>query len=264
MRTHNLNNCNKKTAFFKKSYLLLVLIFCQCQLVCAQLKLVPIGGTKTENSRKSESSSASRIAASLNLPFFDDFSTSKTASPDTTYWMPGSGVYINNTLTTNHPSVNIATFDGVNVNGTPYNFIVPLSQGSTDTLTSQPINLGGKTAKDSIYLSFYWEGKGLGEKPDSSDYISLEFLNSSQEWATVWVQNGYMIDTLFHQQFVAIKDPVYFHSAFQFRFRGYGRNSGPYDTWHLDYVYLNQKRTSKDKFIRDITVRKPFTPFLKN
>ncbi|WP_221390481.1 T9SS C-terminal target domain-containing protein [Dyadobacter sp. NIV53] len=198
------------------------------------------------------------------MPFLDDFSTAKTAGPDTTYWMPGSGVYINNTLTTNHPSLNVATFDGVNATGSPYNFIVPLSQGFTDTLTSQPINLAGKTARDSIYISFYWEGKGLGEKPDSSDYISLEFLNSSQNWSTVWTQNGYVIDTVFKQQFIAIKDPGFFHNGFQFRFRGYGRSSGPYDTWHLDYVYLNDKRTANDKFIRDITVRKPLTPFLKN
>ena len=240
----------------------MALIFFQYQLVYAQLKLVPIGeinSVKTENS----TSSSARTEV-LTLPFFDDFSTTVTSHPNVDYWMPGSGVYINNTLTTNHPSVNIATFDGVNAAGTPYNIVNPLSQNFTDTLTSQPINLTGKTVKDSIYISFYWEGKGLGEKPDSSDYISLEFLNSSQEWLTVWTQNGYMIDTLFKQQFVAIKDPLYFHNAFQFRFRGYGRDSGPYDMWHLDYVYLNAKRTAKDKFIRDITVRKPLTSFLKN
>lgn len=262
MKTHSLNNCSNKSGFFKKLFVVSALILFHCQLIHAQLKLVPIteiGIEDTGNSR-----SAERTEASINLPFFDDFSTTVTTHPNTKYWMPGSGVYINNTLTVNHPSVNVATFDGVNSIGTPYNFVNPLFQNFTDTLTSQPINLEGKAAKDSIYLSFYWEGKGLGEKPDSSDYLSLEFLNKNLEWSIVWTRNGYNIDTLFHQQLIAIKESGFLHNAFQFRFRGYGRNSGPYDTWHLDYVYLNEKRNASDKFIRDITVRKPLTPLFKN
>lgn len=242
----------------------MALILFQCHVIYGQLKLVPIGHISLEQVESLENLSATRAQASLNLPFFDDFSTTNTHSPDTRYWTSGSGVYINNTLTTNHPSVNVATFDGANTRGAPYNLVNPLFQNFTDTLTSQPINLSGKAAKDSIYLSFYWLGKGLGEKPDSSDYLSLEFLGKNQEWLPVWSRNGYNIDTVFNQQFIVIKDSAYFHSNFQFRFRGYGRNSGPYDMWHLDYVYLNEKRSARDKFMRDITVRKPLSSFLKN
>lgn len=234
----------------------------QSQAVKAQLRLVPIDrqGYAESGVRKNDNL---RTEASLNLPFFDDFSTSKSLSPNTRNWLPGSGVYINNTLSISHPSLNVATFDGLNANGTPYDLVNPLTQGYTDTLTSQPINLAGKVAADSVYFSFYWGAKGLGELPDSSDFLGLEFYSKTKEWVPVWTRLGYKVDTLFHQQFIAIKDPNYFHDAFQFRFRSYGRSSGPYDTWHLDYVYLNSKRSVKQPYLFDVAMRKPVSNFLK-
>ncbi|WP_353717718.1 T9SS type A sorting domain-containing protein [Dyadobacter sp. 676] len=204
-----------------------------------------------------------RTQASLSLPFFDDFSTTKTNSASTKWWLPGSGVYINNTLATSHPSLNVATFDGLNANGAPYNMVNPLTQGYTDTLTSQPINLNGKVAADSVYLSFYWAAKGLGELPDSSDFLQVEFLSKTKEWVPVWTKLGYKVDTLFHQQFIPVKDPNYLHDAFQFRFRSYGRSTGAYDTWNVDYVYLNAKRTSRQPYLFDVAMRKPVSNILK-
>ncbi|GGM99841.1 hypothetical protein GCM10010967_37330 [Dyadobacter beijingensis] len=227
----------------------------------AQISIVPIDQARFQVTEDDEA--GLRTQASLNLPFFDDFSTTKTLAPNTNYWLPGSGVYINNTLTSSHPSMNIATFDGLNAAGVPYNLVNPLNQGYTDTLTSQPVNLAGKVAADSVYLSFYWAAKGLGELPDSSDFLRLEFFSKTKEWVPVWTQLGYQVDTLFHQQFVVIKDANYFHDAFQFRFRSYGRSSGPYDTWHLDYVYLNAKRSAKQPYLFDVAMRKPVSSVLK-
>ncbi|TDE16710.1 T9SS type A sorting domain-containing protein [Dyadobacter psychrotolerans] len=261
METHNLNRFNKTSFSFTKIFLLLAPIVFQCQSVYAQLELVPIGSHEFENSAGEPNNSA-RTTASLSLPFFDDFSTTATKNPDSQFWMQGSGVYVNNTLTTNHPSVNVATFDGLNAAGSPYNFANPLLQNFTDTLTSQPVNLAGKAVKDSVYISFYWLGKGLGERPDSSDYISLEFFDNLGNWTTVWKQQGYILDTIFKQEFIKVSSASYFHEGFQFRFRSYGRNSGSYDMWHLDYVYLNEKRSARDRFIRDIAVRKPLTSYL--
>ncbi|WP_229214022.1 T9SS type A sorting domain-containing protein [Dyadobacter flavalbus] len=238
-------------------------ILLQCSYSYGQLQLVPLGGDDKSNANAFESKSPLRTQASLNLPFFDDFSSVKNATPGSKNWLPGSGVYINNSLTSSHPSLNIATFDGLNATGTPYNLINPLNQGFTDTLTSQPVNLSGKTAADSVYISFYWMAKGLGELPDSSDYFQLEFLSRSNEWVTVWKQVGYNLTNSFIEQFVKITDPAYLYDAFQFRFRSYGRNSGPYDTWHLDYVHLNAKRSSKQPYIFDVALRKPLTPYLK-
>lgn len=235
----------------------------QSQAVRAQLRIVPIDQTRYMNGDDEPESPHLRTQASLTLPFFDDFSTAKTLSPNTRYWLPGSGVYVNNTLTSTHPSVNVATFDGLNVNGVPYNLVNPLTQGYTDTLTSQPVNLNGKVAADSVYLSFYWAAKGLGELPDSSDFLQVEFFSKTQGWVPVWTQLGYKVDTLFHQQFISIKDPNYLHDAFQFRFRSYGRSSGPYDTWHLDYVYLNTKRSVKQPYLFDVAMRKSVSNILK-
>ncbi|WP_026628463.1 T9SS type A sorting domain-containing protein [Dyadobacter alkalitolerans] len=254
---------NSKIYFDNKKRIILTLLLAlfQCQFLYAQLKLVPIDGSYADE--EAESQSTLRTGATLNLPFFDDFSTTKTASPNTANWLPGSGVYINNTLSSSQPSLNIATFDGLNASGTPYNLINPLTQNFTDTLTSQPIDLAGKKASDSLYISFQWLAKGLGELPDSSDSFQLEFLSKVNGWVTAWQQVGYKLDTVYKNQFVKITDPAYFHNAFQFRFRAYGRKSGYYDTWHLDYVYLNTKRSVRQPYIFDVAVRKAISPFLK-
>ena len=206
----------------------------------------------------------SRVQA-MTLPFFDDFATTNTLHPNTTYWLPGSGVYINNTLATTQPSLNIATFDGLNALGTPYNVANPAYQDNTDTLTSQSINLSGLTAKDSVYLSFYWLPKGLGERPDTLDTFRVEFKNRKNEWVEAWTRNGQLDqDSTFTQAFVLIKDTTFLHSDFQFRFRSYGRSSGPYDTWHLDYVYLDKDRSVKSPYIFDVAARRPLTSLFKN
>lgn len=239
-----------------------MLILFQCSVSFAQVSVVPLDyPANLKNEEKSPD--PSRATASLTLPFFDDFSTSKTDSLNSANWIPGSGVYINNTLSGSHPSINIATFDGLNASGVPYNLVNPLTQNFTDTLTSQPIDLAGQAGADSIYMSFYWMAKGLGELPDSSDFLRLEFLNKTGEWITVWNQVGYETDTLFHQKFIAIGDSLFFHEGFKFRFRSYGRNSGGYDTWHLDYIYINAKRSVNQPYLFDVSMRMPISPFLK-
>ncbi|HET9054672.1 MAG TPA: T9SS type A sorting domain-containing protein, partial [Cyclobacteriaceae bacterium] len=43
--------------------------------------------------------------------------------------------------------------------------------------------------------------------------------------------------------------PEYFHDEFQFRFVWFGKTSGPYDAWHLDYVYLNRRVNDNEEVI---------------
>ncbi|CAG5071128.1 hypothetical protein DYBT9623_03344 [Dyadobacter sp. CECT 9623] len=257
-----LSNPNLKSTFNISKYFIYIgmLLVLHCRVAHAQLRLVPLGEGDYEEEVLENRTLRTEV---LSLPFFDDFSTTRTASPDTRYWLAGSGVYINNSLATSQPSRNIATFDGLNARGVPYNLVNPLGQDFTDTLTSQPINIAGRSAADSIYLSFYWSAKGLGELPDSSDYLSLELLNRNNEWTTIWTQNGFEADTLFSQEFIKISDALYLHGAFQFRFRSYGRGSGPFDTWHLDYVYINTKRSVRQPYIFDVATRKPVSQFLK-
>ncbi|GAB3262717.1 hypothetical protein GCM10027347_28620 [Larkinella harenae] len=201
-----------------------------------------------------------RIQA-LSLPFFDDFATA-TERPSSALWLP-SNVYVNNTLPINHPSRNVATFDGLKADGTPYDFTNPLAKGPTDTLTTQPINLSGSTVNDGIFLSFYWQRKGLGELPDTEDSLRLQFLNNAGSWETVWQQTGDTANNNFTQSFVAVNQARFFHSAFQFRFQAFGRLSGAFDSWHLDYIYMDRGRSATNLYIRDIATRQPVSSFLK-
>lgn len=202
------------------------------------------------------------VGQSLKLPFFDDFSTARrTAS--STRWVAGSGVYINNTLTINHPSINVATFDGLRLNGLPYVLTDENAEGDTDTLTSLPIDLGGLTAGNGVYLSFYWQRRGLGELPDATDMLTLEFLGRDGAWQKAWTQSGGVIDNNFTVQLLQLTNPAFFYSAFQFRFRSRGRQSGMFDSWHIDYVYLNRDRTATNRPLRDRAMRQPITPLLR-
>lgn len=257
----NLKPTSNLPLFYRRAILAILCLWLGASTsLWAQLQLVPleVGATDPGN----EPTNTARIQA-IQLPFFDDFSTAASTRPDAQLWKPGSGVYINNTLTTRQPSINVATFDGLDGSGVPYNFGNEQAQGDSDTLVSQPIGLGGLKPADSLYISYYWQAKGLGELPDLADTLQLEFLNTTGDWVAVWKQPGGNADSLFRQTFIAIVNPAYLHDNFQFRFRAFGRLSGAFDTWHLDYIYLNKGRSLTDRFIKDIAVRKPLTSFLK-
>ena len=262
--------------FTKKYTLITLLLSIFCQVSWAQFQITPL-----KNTEKSTPSSAKTTA--LNLPFFDDFSTS-TNRQDLSKWQKSGGVFINNTFTNNHPTLNVATFDGLNATGTPYDFVNSLSEGPTDTLTSLSIDLLGKTVADSLYLSFFYRGQGLGDKPDLRDSLRLQFLTNGNIWKTVWIDSATTVSDKFMQVVVPIRANFYLHSGFQFRFQSYGRQSGQFDVWHLDYVYLDgikniiksgeilRNRSERNPvtkevtaiYTRDYATRNPTTNFLKN
>lgn len=197
------------------------------------------------------------------LPFFDDFSLATNGRLDPTLWQSGGGTYVSNTMTINHPTLNVVTFDGSDAKGQPYNFVNQFTQGAADTLTSQAIDLLGLTPKDSVFFSFYWQLRGLGELPDADDSLLVQFLDDRGTWKTVWKQAGGKQDNNFIYQQLALREASYLHANFQFRFRAFGRLSGQFDTWHIDYVYLNKKRPINDRFIKDVACRLPVSSFLK-
>jgi hypothetical protein len=262
---------------FTKNFLFLALLLSIfCRVSFAQFQIIPLKSTE-----KLKPSSA-KITA-LGLPFFDDFSTSINRQ-DLSKWQKDGGVFINNTFTNNHPTLNIATFDGLKADGTPYDFVNPLSEGPTDTLTSLPINLSGKTLADSLYLSFFYRGQGLGDKPELRDSLRLQFLTNGNIWRTVWIDSATTVSDKFVQAFIPIRANLYFHTGFQFRFQSFGRQSGQFDVWHLDYVYLDgiknvlksgeilRNRSDKNPltkevtaiYTRDYATRNPTTSLLKN
>lgn len=173
-------------------------------------------------------------------------------------------VYVNDVYPVNKLSYGVATFDGLNEFGLPYNN-TPNAYGGADTLTSMPINLSGLAATDSVVLSFVYQPQGLGNKPEPEDSLVLEFRNIGSaipRWDIIWSAPGFS-DTAFKYVAIEIQNPTYLDPAFQFRFRNKATISGNNDHWHIDYVHLGKKRTA-DAVIKDVCVLNPATSFLKN
>lgn len=197
----------------------------------------------------------------LTLPFLDDFSTTITNYPDTCIWENSKNTFVNNTFQLNAPSYNIVTLDGVDSTGTPYQTADPFAQGGADTLASKALDLSINTPVDSIYISFYWQLEGIGEVPDIEDFLILEIKDLDGNWDRIWdVQGGnaeIKADS-FYQEVIKIEEAKYFHADFQFRFRNTSRLSGAFDTWHLDYIYMDVNRTFDDIYRRDVApIRTP-------
>ena len=199
----------------------------------------------------------------VNLPFWDDFSFSHITA-DTTLWESNTGALINGTLGKVAPTVNVASFDGNDLFGSPHN-PSGVSSETVDVLTSQPIDLEAVDLdkRDSVWFSFYWQMGGLGEVPEQRDSLKLEFLDKNGTWNEEYVLLG-VADSLFDsfkKVFIHIDHDDYFHSGFQFRFRASGNSLGPYDAWHIDYVYLNQDRWEDvNESLVDRAVTAPPTP----
>ncbi|MDB5256942.1 MAG: hypothetical protein JWM14_1637 [Chitinophagaceae bacterium] len=206
--------------------------------------------------------------------------------PDTLAFYHNGGVRINPGSAINQPSYYVARFDGLDVNGQAYSTI-PLAVGYTDTLISQPFNL--KTyvksntthlynSADSIYMSFNYQLGGYGEVPDAIDRLELDFLDSNNTWTNVsTINGGFGNQDSFYIAMIPIEDPKYLHKAFQYRFKSYGRQSGSYDVWNLDYILIDTGRTVTDTLIYDFAIRNgestfltkgytamPFNHFMKN
>jgi Secretion system C-terminal sorting domain len=240
--------------FTKKYTLFILLLSLLCQVSFAQFQTMPV--RQTESTKHS----SAKIQA-ITLPFFDDFSTSINR-PDITRWERGGGTFVSNTFTTNHPSINVVTFDGYKADGTPYDFNNPLAEGAIDTLTSQPIDLSKKSLPDSLYLSFFYAKGALGERPDSKDSLKLQFYTNGAKWETIWSDSGTVVNN-FKQILKSVNKTIYLHADFKFRFISIGKRSGQFDVWHLDYVYLGEKRNTNDKYTKDYACRKFNTTLLK-
>ena len=132
----------------KKGWLIFLPLFFIAQIrTLAQIKTVPLGNPA--------SLKTARVAATntAKLPFFDDFSYGLKLNPNN--WLSSGGTLVNNDYATNHPTINVVTFDGLKADGTPYNFTNSLAEGAADTLTSQIIDLSTYQPADSLYLSFF-------------------------------------------------------------------------------------------------------------
>lgn len=168
------------------------------------------------------------------------------------YWK-NRNVYWNDTYPLNPPSIGVVTFDGIDSTGYPYNFNIATSHGKADVLNSVPFDLSLFTPdNDSIYFSFFYQSTGLGNQPEPEDSLRLEFKARDGSWKRVWGKAGHAIpaNNLFSRKTIAIKDTVFYHKSFEFRFTNYATLSGNLDHWHVDYVRLD---LDADTVIKDIT-----------
>jgi hypothetical protein len=257
------------------SYALLLIIFLLfAPTAMAQLKVYPLPGPAEHNTSKSKSKKSIARTQELtprSLPFWDDFSWTAIDNrgnaaanyPVDSLWVNNYKVWINNGLGLNPPSQNVATLNGLDsAEYSPYSD-QSIATGFRDTLVSQPIKLDEVASADrnSVYLSFFYQWSGNGEPPDANDYLRVDFKNDQGAWESVMTirttdtfQNNEFYDTL-----VKVDGDRFFHEAFQFRFMNYGRLSGPYDTWNIDYVYLNKNRTANDNYLPDRTIMSSLT-----
>lgn len=246
--------------FMKKGFTAIVftvLIFC---FASAQKdSLYPLNSNPKLFSRVPAAASAAKIAsaAPLSLPFFDDFAQ-PLLFPDTSKWMNDStAVFLNTTYPRAPFTIGVVTFDGLNVHGYPYNIFAGVtSSAGADTLTSRPIDLSVVSPGDtSVYLSFFYQARGLGDAPETADSLVLEFFKAADTtWNLAWSKAGFnpgVNDSAWKLVMVNISNADYFNSAFQFRFRNRATVSGSLDHWHVDYVYLNRFRTSTDTLFQD-------------
>lgn len=197
--------------------------------------------------------------------FIDDFSAS-SYYPDTNLWLDNN-VYINRTFAKAPITLGVATFEGLDETGYPYDFTAgPSTSAVADFLTSKPINLSG-TLTDSVYLSFYYQPQGNGNGPESMDSLVLQFKHSTAGWKNVKAIAGTNLavnDSSWNLVMIPITDTAYLKDDFQFRFFNRATISGNTDHWNIDYVYLNDNRNFDDTIFNDISFVYNATPLLKN
>jgi hypothetical protein len=193
------------------------------------------------------------------------------------YWLD-EYVYRNFTFPINPWTLGVATFDGLDAYGYPYNINTSM-RGYGDYLTSKPINLAGLKLKDSVYFSFLYQPKGLGDAPENvtvgtsnqHDSLSLQFYNATYDrWFTVWSKTVSDDPSIFEKQskefqkvHFCLKDSTYFKSNFQFRFVNYGDLSGSLDHFHLDYVKFRKNSGYQDTIFKDFAFVYPLGSMIK-
>jgi Secretion system C-terminal sorting domain len=218
-------------------------------------------------------------AASLPLPFIEDFFYAPNSNyPDQNKWSDSSA-YINTGYPIQPPSIGVATFDGLNKFGFPYqpNLINVPAGFPADTLTSASINLfttiTSQTLQplDSVALTFYYQARGNGEAPEVYDSLIVDAFKPKQKaWAnSIWAVRGYTnsntTDSVFKYVFISLADTAYLHDGFKFRFRNKANTNGNYDHWHVDYIYLDKNLSQSGiPNFKDVTFLSVPTPLLKN
>ncbi|HET8860126.1 T9SS type A sorting domain-containing protein [Marivirga sp.] len=220
------------------------------------------------SSENTELSRIINLKDTISLPIWDDFSYNSQV-PDTSIWLYGENVFVNNSYAYLPPSYNVASFDGFDGQGIPYDND-PGNNGIGDSLVSKPIDLSDFSILSNINLSFFWQEGFGGNAPDQQDSLKLSFKNRDGNWIRVqsFGGNGNTEAKLFSQHFERVNDENFLHEGFQFKFEVTGNLAGDFDVWNIDYIYLNAGNTpvntqnnSYDSYEDRTFTRNPGTPF---
>lgn len=241
------------------SFLGWVIIGLSVHTAHAQFKQLPL---VKSSSGKAVGAHFRKMDDPLALPFWDDFSagTINENKWEALGTLPSMSVGID------PPSIGIVYFDGVDAAGSVYSQN-RLENGDGDQLISMPLELSDIATElnNTVFLSFFWQAGGRGELPDIGDRLELYFQDVEGNWNLVWEQEGGngLQNGSFEQALVQV-DPAYQFSGFRFKFQHVGKLSGPFDTWVVDYIYLNKNRGPNDFFMEDRTLSQvPSSPFGK-
>lgn len=207
--------------------------------ILAQEGTIHIGAQKIGHIPKQ---SITEKGASLNLPFFDDF-TVLDGRPNTTYWVAESNVFINNHLPFNPITRGVATFDANDKFGTPYDTVNAYHKLAADSLTSQDIDLSNLDENDNVYLSFFYQAGGWGYQPKDEDSLQLFFKNNLGIWVKTLSIDAAGNDS-FQENYIKIEDTQFFHDAFAFKFVNIATKGIGNSHWHIDYVRLDKNRST--------------------
>ena len=216
--------------------------------------------SQNKSLKSSKNRENQRGLKSLELPFVEDFSIDHfigNQDGNDVLWLDRK-VFRNTTFAINPPTVGVATFDGLNELGLPYNANDPTAAQNADTLTSDYINLFGATE---VGLSFFFQREGYGNFPDPNENLILEFFSpADSNWQNVWEGAGGTGVDAFEFVYIPVDNVLNLVDSFQFRFRNLGNITGSLDHWHIDYVQIAENSTNATSVISDVAfVDVPYT-----
>jgi len=237
--------------------LLLFVFFFPSDVLFGQEQVIPIGSnaqikTYLHNPESQNLRRSSLPGDTVTLPFVDDFSK-PGIYPDNALWAD-SDAFINETFCVAPPTIGVATLDGIDQYGIPYDSTAGVD-GLADHLTSRPIYLQPFLGDTTVWLSFFYQPRGLGDEPDAPDSLGLEFKDSLNAWHHIWSVPG-RGDTAFKRMNFHINDSDYLYNGFQFRFYNIATINGNRDHWNIDYVIL-QNNTKENDSIPDNALINP-------
>jgi len=183
----------------------------------------------------------------IHIPFFDDFSDYgplplANPFPRSDRWSD-KYAFINSEYADSMISFGVATLDAFDQFGNPYS-VKETNKGYSDTLTSNYFVLG-ESDTNNLYLSFFYQAGGKGDKPEKDDSLCVDFFSAKGNlWVNSWQIEGGTEMHSFKQVNIKVPDTLITDSLrFRFRNRTSIKNDNEdkqsnADQWHLDYIQL--------------------------